>query len=243
MASALRSIRQAVYLHLTVLANMCCDIRPPSKAYASSARRAEQPTILQDLDVAFTVPHASQRLYEPQMAARGLLDHMIGLECPDGFQQLLRLLLEHCESTSSAKFSRNMPYTVGASGNVAVPHICICRDTAHITMTDTRCANCTNSGFLRRCPEGHFPIPNRWTQHVRFGVLFWVCVAVDQMRITIDRLQASVLAEPVRRTIEFRLYRHKIELPLDRRPRIERQLPKHPRCPTQASRVLLVRTW
>jgi hypothetical protein len=140
-ATALRSTRQAVYLHFAILANMCCDIRPPFKAHASSARRAEQLTILQDLDVAFTVPHASQRLYKPRMYTRGLLDSIIGLECPGGLQQLLRPLFEHCKSTSSAEFSRNMPDIAGASGSFTVPHTCISGDTVHMTIPYTRCAN------------------------------------------------------------------------------------------------------
>jgi hypothetical protein len=169
-ASASRSTRQAVYLHFAILANMCCDIRPPFQAHASSARRAEQPTILQDLDVASTVPHAPQRLYEPRMYTRGLLDSIIGLECPGGLEQLLRPLFEHCKSTLSAEFSRNMPYTAGASGNFTVPHACIYGDTVHMTMPYTRCANWANSGFVHRCPEGQLSISNRWIQHVHFVV-------------------------------------------------------------------------
>ena len=169
-ASALRSSRQAVYLHFAILANMCCDIRPPFQAHASSARRAEQLTILQDLEVAFTVPHAPQRLYEPRMYTRGLLDSIIGLECPGGLQQLLRPLFEHCKSTSSAELSRNMPYTAGASGNFTVPHACSYGDTVHMTMPYTRCANWANSGFVHRCAEGQLSIPNRCKQHVHFVV-------------------------------------------------------------------------
>lgn len=83
------------------------------KAHAVSLRRAEQPRILQDLDVAFPVPHASAHLYVPRMDGRRLMDPTTGLEWPDGLQRLLRPLFSHCKSTWSVESSRNMPDTAG----------------------------------------------------------------------------------------------------------------------------------
>jgi hypothetical protein len=81
------------------------------QAHASSVRRAERAMILQDLDVAFPVPHASSHLYVPRMYACGLLDPTTGLEWPGGLQQLLHPLFRYRKSTSSVIISRNMPHT------------------------------------------------------------------------------------------------------------------------------------
>lgn len=111
-----------------------------------------------------------------------------------------------------------------------------------MTVPYTSCANETNSGFAHRPPVDQSTTTQSWAQHLfrsitqSFG-FEWLSTRI---LVGIDNLQDECLGLiSVRSHAQgiLRRRRRAIELTLDKRPRIERQLLARPRRPTQAVRL------